>query len=302
MLTGSYSPLYASPQQMRGDKPDPRDDVYALGVIWYQLFEGDLASPAPTGRQWMEVLRSRGMSDAAIELLSSCFESEPTYRPADAGMLAEQLHALTTSARATAAIREIEQTGEETALGRTPRIRDPFRVQVAGNSSRSSRAGVGPTGVAGSATATRRSGKNVALADARRNTGCARIHHDRGASETGRRGKRWACLAAGVLGLFGLLAAIFYFATDQGTVQITVNDPRMQVLIDGKEMRVDDLNQPITVRTGQHKLLAMRDGREVKTDVFHVRARREKTADSGCSARGPTRKHPPQRQNRITSF
>jgi hypothetical protein len=32
-LTGAYSPLYASPQQMRGDKPDPRDDVYALGVI-----------------------------------------------------------------------------------------------------------------------------------------------------------------------------------------------------------------------------------------------------------------------------
>ena len=61
VLTGSYSPLYASPQQMRGDKPDPRDDVYALGVIWYQLLMGDLASPAPTGRRWMDALRRRGM-------------------------------------------------------------------------------------------------------------------------------------------------------------------------------------------------------------------------------------------------
>jgi serine/threonine protein kinase len=33
VLTGAYSPLYASPRQMRGNKADPRDDVYALGVI-----------------------------------------------------------------------------------------------------------------------------------------------------------------------------------------------------------------------------------------------------------------------------
>ena len=81
VLTGSYSPLYASPQQMRGDKPDPRDDVYALGVIWYQLLTGDLTSPAPTGRRWVDELRRRGMSDAAIDLLSSCFESDPAAPP-----------------------------------------------------------------------------------------------------------------------------------------------------------------------------------------------------------------------------
>lgn len=52
VLTGSYSPLYASPQQMRGDKPDPCNDVDALGVIWYQLLTGALTNPAPSGRRW----------------------------------------------------------------------------------------------------------------------------------------------------------------------------------------------------------------------------------------------------------
>jgi formylglycine-generating enzyme required for sulfatase activity len=79
---------------MRGERPDPRDDVYALGVIWYQLLTSDLTSPAPAGRRWADGLRRRGMSDEALDLLSSCFESYPAHRPSDAGVLAELLEAL----------------------------------------------------------------------------------------------------------------------------------------------------------------------------------------------------------------
>ncbi len=125
VLTGSYSPLYASPEQMRGDKADPRDDVYALGVIWYQLLRGDLASPAPTGRKWIEVLRSRGMNDAAIDLLSSCFESDPAYRPADAGMLAEQLLGLSTPSASKSAGAAIELTGVAPAPSIPPPKSEP---------------------------------------------------------------------------------------------------------------------------------------------------------------------------------
>ena len=51
-VRGSYTPVYASPEQMRGCPPDLRDDVHALGVIWYQILTGDLSRGQPGGQGW----------------------------------------------------------------------------------------------------------------------------------------------------------------------------------------------------------------------------------------------------------
>lgn len=93
-VRGSCTPLYCSAQQARGDPPDPRDDVHALGVIWYQLLVGDLGQGAPTGTGWVKDLLSRGMAQEQIDLLASCFDSWPNRRPADAGVLADELDKL----------------------------------------------------------------------------------------------------------------------------------------------------------------------------------------------------------------
>jgi serine/threonine protein kinase len=100
-LRGAHTPLYASPQQMRGDPPDVRDDVHALGVIWYQLLSGDLGSGAPTGL-WSEELEEAGMSRDLIRLLGACVASRPERRPRDAADLADQLDALLAPPRPTA--------------------------------------------------------------------------------------------------------------------------------------------------------------------------------------------------------
>jgi serine/threonine protein kinase len=96
-LRGSHTPLYASPQQMRGEAPDPRDDVHALGVIWYQLLTGDLQSGPPTGL-WAEELEEQGMPRDLVRILGACVAGKPERRPADAGVLAEQLEAALTPA------------------------------------------------------------------------------------------------------------------------------------------------------------------------------------------------------------
>lgn len=41
-LRGSHTPLYASPQQRRGDAANTQDDVHALGVMAFQMLVGRL--------------------------------------------------------------------------------------------------------------------------------------------------------------------------------------------------------------------------------------------------------------------
>lgn len=91
-LRGSHTPLYASPQQMRGAAPDPRDDVHALGVLWYQMLTGDLANPVPT--DWVRCLREMRLEQPLIDLLETCIASRVEHRLADAALLAERLSQL----------------------------------------------------------------------------------------------------------------------------------------------------------------------------------------------------------------
>jgi len=88
---GAYTVNYGSPQQMRGEPPDPRDDVYAIGIIWYQLLTGDMRSGAPTGLRWQEHLRELGMEEEQISLMISCFEPDAAHRPGHAAELAKKI-------------------------------------------------------------------------------------------------------------------------------------------------------------------------------------------------------------------
>jgi formylglycine-generating enzyme required for sulfatase activity len=88
-VRGYSTLLYASPEQLRGSAPDPRDDVHALGVIWFQMLTGDLTEDRPGVAGRREFL-DQGMPPALLDLLESCFDYQ-RYRPADANVLVKRL-------------------------------------------------------------------------------------------------------------------------------------------------------------------------------------------------------------------
>ncbi len=94
ILAGSHTALYASPQQRQGAAPDPRDDVHALGVIWYQLLIGDLTKEVSP--DWREEVADRAVPEGQVKLLGACLAANTQRRPADAAVLAESLTALLT--------------------------------------------------------------------------------------------------------------------------------------------------------------------------------------------------------------
>jgi hypothetical protein len=90
-IRGAHTPLYASPEQVRGNTPDPRDDVHALGVIWYQMLVADLTQGAPTGLDWLADLIDQGMTNEQVRLVASCFATKADRRPQDAMILSEKI-------------------------------------------------------------------------------------------------------------------------------------------------------------------------------------------------------------------
>lgn len=90
---GALAQLYASPQQLEGKPPDPRDDVYALGVLWYQMLTRDPTTGAPHGHEWALDFRKSGFADGHARLLAACVDPNPEYRPANGLVLASQIDA-----------------------------------------------------------------------------------------------------------------------------------------------------------------------------------------------------------------
>ena len=88
---GTFTPIYSSRQQQQGASPDKRDDVFALGVIWYQLLINDLTKEAPSGGGWKVRLRANGVTDEMLALLEGCIESDLEDRIPDAQILVERL-------------------------------------------------------------------------------------------------------------------------------------------------------------------------------------------------------------------
>jgi len=148
LLLGSHSPLYAPPEQIRGDRPDPRNDVYAMGVLWYQMLRGDFSLGAPSGSRWKKSLPA-GVDQRRIEVLENCLETDIAHRHQDAGELAERLSRLQSAPAASSPQVGLGESAQAVEKPESPNVQQPTAGLVAGidlGTTRSAIASVDPTG------------------------------------------------------------------------------------------------------------------------------------------------------------
>ncbi|MSU61907.1 MAG: hypothetical protein EXS31_05855 [Pedosphaera sp.] len=112
----SGSQMYMAPELLAGKPASIRSDIYSLGVVLYQLLEGDLTRPVTT--DW-----AKEISDPMLrEDLQHCFAGNPEERFAGAGQLAKQLRALP-ERQAELVQREAEKAALERAAYRRGMVR-----------------------------------------------------------------------------------------------------------------------------------------------------------------------------------
>lgn len=86
--SASGTPYYLAPELLRGEPPSMRSDVFALGVMLYQLAVGDLQRPLAPG--W-----EREIDDALLQAdIAAATDVDPRHRLASAAELAARLRAL----------------------------------------------------------------------------------------------------------------------------------------------------------------------------------------------------------------
>jgi eukaryotic-like serine/threonine-protein kinase len=113
----SLTPAYAAPEQWRGQPVTSRTDVYAFGVIAFELLNGVRPFPGPAKddlrRQHLFQIAPRllGMPASVTRLIAGCLRKNPSYRPTAAEVLALLETGLADGASARCA--EGWDTGEE---------------------------------------------------------------------------------------------------------------------------------------------------------------------------------------------
>jgi formylglycine-generating enzyme required for sulfatase activity len=86
-----HTPAYAAPEQRLGADLDAQTDLYAFGVMAYELLSGTL----PEGHAYMPApkLNVTGLAEDVVRLVEECLEKRPKNRPRSAAEVARRLRA-----------------------------------------------------------------------------------------------------------------------------------------------------------------------------------------------------------------
>ena len=92
------TPAYMAPEQMAGDRVTEQTDVYALGLVLYELYAGRRLFPVQTFEERHRIDHDTpiaqslpGIEPEIQRLIDACLESDPPRRPASALAIAARL-------------------------------------------------------------------------------------------------------------------------------------------------------------------------------------------------------------------
>ena len=114
---------YMAPERLGGERMTPRTDVYALGVLLYEMCSGRRPFRAPSGAELVaEILRDPfvpldevqpALKPSLRALIHRCLSRTPEARPADAGELERALAKVQRQAAGTGSAGETGGAGDE---------------------------------------------------------------------------------------------------------------------------------------------------------------------------------------------
>ena len=259
------TPHYMAIEQIKGDLGaiGPASDIYALGVMLYELLTGNVPFDGPNPMVVVaQILTTRAAPPSSLrpdldrKLEAICLKAmarEIKDRYASmaefAAALSEYLKAPATAVSDASPVAAPEATGErpshrqgsDTLMGRfleTPPVEKTSDPNI------TARPKVSPV--------------------------AAPVPVPEAEAEGTR--SRWPMIV-GIAAVFVslLCGVIVYVVTDKGVIKITVNGPKTAVKIDGDEVRLEQLDELITLRAGEHEMTVIYNNAETRTREFIVR-------------------------------